>query len=183
MIDEAFALIDRAVASGLPPAAQACAIHRGAVVHDAAHAIAPDALFDLASVTKMVATTSALAALAVDLDSNVATYIAEFRHPDVTVRELLGHRSGMPGWRPFFAEVVSAPVAGRVSPPHRDFAHFDRARAIVVDGVLQSGLEVRGRRVYSDLGFIALGELVGVVADRLDRFCAERVLAPLGLKN
>src|SRR5262245_39517359 len=105
MIDEAVALIDRAVASGLPPAAQACVIHRGAVVHDAAHGVAFDALFDLASVTKAVATTSAIAASSIDLDSNVASYIASFMHQDITVRELLGHRSGLPAWRPFFERV------------------------------------------------------------------------------
>lgn len=170
MIEELSARLEEAVARGDPPAAQCCVIGAGSVVHSSAHAISTDGLFDLASVTKVVATTSAIAVLLargeLALDAPVARWLPAFGAEGkdrVTLRELLGHRSGLPAWEPFFT--------------------WARDREAVIDAVFAAELaHPSGTRVYSDLGFIALGALVEEVSgERLDRFGRESLWAPLGL--
>ena len=107
--------------------------------------------FDLASLTKVIATTTVVMELirrgAIALDARVSEYFAEWRGPDrddVTVPDLLEHASGLP------ARLVDAPPRGR-----REFEHE----------ICTSPLEYppRTRSLYSDLGFILLGFLA---ADR-----------------
>jgi len=107
--------------------------------------------FDLASLTKVVATTTIVMQLqashALRLDEPAADAIAEWRGADreaVTVRDLLEHASGLP------ARLVDAPPAGR-----REFEHEICA--------IRLEYPPRSRSIYSDLGFILLGFLA---ADR-----------------
>lgn len=175
MADVLERILDAAVATGDPPAAQCCVIQAGAIVHESAHACERASLFDVASVTKVAATTSALASLvargALDLDDPVRRFLPAFAHESVTVRSLLGHRSGLPAWRPFFARVMDDALAGAIySAPTREA--WARARAMVMEDVLTTPLEVPGRRVYSDIGFLMLGALLEECAgERLDLFC------------
>jgi CubicO group peptidase (beta-lactamase class C family) len=103
--------------------------------------------FDLASLTKVMATTAVVAQLLNDgrlrLDEPVSASFDEWRGADresVTVRDLLEHASGLP------ARLVDAPPAGR-----REFEH----------DICATRLETapRSRAIYSDLGFILLGFL------------------------
>jgi CubicO group peptidase (beta-lactamase class C family) len=128
--------------------------------------------FDLASLTKVIATTTVAMELmrtaALRLDERVATLFAEWRtadREDVTVADLLEHSSGLP------ARLVDAPPAGR-----REFEH----------DICTMPLEYqpRSRSIYSDLGFILLGFLL---ADRGDaplamqfESIAERIRPPAG---
>jgi CubicO group peptidase (beta-lactamase class C family) len=104
-----------------------------------------DTPFDLASLTKVMATTTVVMQLVADrklrLDDRVAEYFDEWRGGDreaVTVRDLLEHASGLP------ARLVDAPPRGR-----REFEH----------DICTMPLEYapRARSIYSDLGFILLG--------------------------
>jgi CubicO group peptidase (beta-lactamase class C family) len=128
-------------------------------------------LWDLASLTKVVALTSAMMLLVeegrVDLDAPVARYVPEWtgaHKAQVTVRHLLTHSSGLPSWRPLYKEAESAAQA--------------------LELVLQTPLDTvpGARMVYSDLGAILLGHLVSrVTGEPLDRFVARRVFEPLGM--
>lgn len=131
-----------------------------------------DTRYDLASLTKVVATLPSVLRLlsdgAVTLDDTVGRFVTSagwFQSPslaDVTLRELLGHTSGLPSWRPIFAWTSD-----------RLTAHAN---------VLQTPLGERGALVYSDLGFIVLGLIVERVSkQRLDRFARQHVFAPLGM--
>ncbi len=133
-----------------------------------------DTLFDLASLTKMIATTTSILILAdkgkIDLDKTVATYIPTFaaRAKDkVTVRQLLTHTSGLSSWFPFHE------------------IYIDREeifRSIDEDFALES--PPGALRIYSDLGFMVLGRLVEVVSgQRLDRFAQEHIFGPLGMDH
>lgn len=131
----------------------------------------PDStLYDLASVTKIVATTTVLMLLVdrgqVQLDEPVVRYIPEFHGPGtgvITVRKLLTHTSGLRATLPLFREADSA-AALRVV-----FA----ATPIVPPGT---------RVIYSDLNAILLGEIVRRVAgDPLDVVAAREIFRPLGL--
>ena len=133
-------------------------------------AMTADTVFDLASLTKVVATTTVtLALLGADLDSAVARYLPSTSPSGaapVTLRQLLTHTSGLPASVTFYrwcqdrqqllAELYATPL--------------ERPPGEVV--------------VYSDLGFMLLGEIAAVVAgEPLDRVFADLVAKPLGLRE
>ena len=111
-----------------------------------APATTDDTIFDLASLTKVIATTT-LAMRAVDdglltLDDGVRAWLPEWRGADreaVTIRDLLAHASGLPAYLPFFRD-------------HTGRVEFEPA-------ICHTPLEYtpRSQSVYSDLGFMLLG--------------------------
>ena len=134
--------------------------------------VRPDStLYDVASLTKVLVTTTALMILLdrgeVALDAPVARYVPEFAGPGtgaVTVRHLLTHTSGLRATLPL----------------HRDTRDSAAALAMLLAAtpVSRPGTRV----VYSDVNAMLLGEIVRRVAgEALDRFAAREIFAPLGL--
>jgi len=132
-----------------------------------------DTRFDVASLTKVVATLSSLTRLEqagwLSFDDPVRRFFVNagwFHTPslgDVTIAELLSHQSGLPAWRALFAVTN-----------HRDTA---------LANVLQSTLEHPGQLVYSDLGMILAGAIVEVATGiRQDAF-ASQLFAELGMES
>lgn len=194
MIEAAVRLLEDACERGHPPAASCAVMHRGALVHSSAHGgdttgpTTTTSVFDVASVSKVLATTVAVARLvsdgALSFDTEVRSVLSDYPHAS-TVRALLAHRSGLVAWRPFFVDVMRDPIAGRAF-EERDapVEAFARARDIVLDGVYRTPLETPGRRVYSDLGFLTLGALVEAVAGTpLDAFCASHFTDNMGFRR
>lgn len=168
------------VNEGRIPGAVLLVARYGAVRHRAAYGLAsavdsvqmsPLTVFDLASVTKVMATTFALMVLSehgrVDVEAPVSTYLPEFRgdgRDDVTVRHLLTHRSGLPQWVPTYYHASD-----------RDEA-YDYIRSLPLTW------RIGEERHYSDLGFMLLGRLVEEVSGQtLDAFVRAQIYAPLGL--
>lgn len=138
-------------------------------------------LYDMASVTKVVVTTTSLMMLVqqkrVDLDARVSRYLPEFSaaasadpNPSwrarITIRNLMLHDSGLPGIRQFF----------------KDTKGYDKivARAASEPLVHEPGTQVE----YSDLGFILLGEIVRrLTGESLDEFAHENIFEPLGMAD
>jgi serine-type D-Ala-D-Ala carboxypeptidase len=118
-------------------------------------AVEPDTIYDLASLTKVIATAS-LMMRAVDeglltLDDKVATWIPEWKGVDrqrVIVRDLLTHSSGLTAYLPFFRD-------------HTGRAEFQPAIAR-----MPLEYEPGTRSIYSDLGFILLGFILEDVRSR-----------------
>lgn len=136
----------------------------------------PDStIFDLASLTKAVATTTAAMILVdrgkLSLDAPVRTYLPEFNGPGtapITVRMLFTHTSGLRGDLP-------VPVL-RALP--------DRA-ALLRTVLAETPRTTPGSRVvYSDLNFVLVGEIIRrVTGEPLDQFITREVLAPLGMSD
>src|SRR6266542_3725188 len=132
-----------------------------------------DTIFDLASLTKVVATTPAVLLLweqeRVDLDAPLGRYLKEFNTPafrDVTVRRLLTHSAGLSDVPSREAMARRFPEAARLQA---------RAGLAVTPGTTF---------LYSDTGFILLGELVRRVSgEPLDRFVQKRFYAPLEMRH
>jgi CubicO group peptidase (beta-lactamase class C family) len=176
-------LIDRAVGEGVMPGAVLAAGRRGAdplLVHvagDAQHddaakrPMTADTVFDLASLTKVVATLPALLYLAgrgeVGLDDPARRYLPAIDglgKDEVTVRQLLLHISGLPAERKYYR--------------HLQDPEEIRTAALAEPLVAKPGTAF----CYSDVGFITLGELVAAVAGcGLDEFVRDVVCAPLGM--
>jgi uncharacterized protein YbbC (DUF1343 family) len=128
-----------------------------------------DTIFDIASLTKVVATTTAVMQLVqrgqVRINDPVAKYIPEFAQngkEDVTVRELLTHYSGMPKDLD-----LSTPWQGR-----------DKAFQMAYEE--KPAFPPGSRLLYSDVNFITLGALVERVSGTsLDAYCAQKIFVPL----
>jgi CubicO group peptidase (beta-lactamase class C family) len=173
-------LLDLAVADGVTPGAVLHVVGRdGADAHlvagrrrEGGPAVTADTRYDLASLTKVVATLPSVLRLVdageVALDDPVGRFFSSagwFQSPslaDATVRALLAHVAGLPAWRPLFAEVCT--------------------RRTALAAVLHSPVAAPGAVVYSDLGFMLLGAIVERVAhERLDAFARREVFEPLGM--
>ncbi len=130
-------------------------------------------LYDIASMTKVVATTTALMILLdrgrVRLDEPVRSYLPEFRGigtEGITVRMLLNHTSGL--------------ASGDTSLPHTSDSAAALRKVLAATPRITPGTRV----VYSDLNAILAGEIVRRVAgEPLDRFCQREIFTPLGMTN
>jgi uncharacterized protein YbbC (DUF1343 family) len=128
----------------------------------------PDTVYDLASLTKVVATTTAVLLLRdeglLDLDRPASDYVPVPAFGGFTLRHLLNHTSGLVSGRPYYRECDS----------------IDAMLLRYAD--LETGWGPGARRRYSDAGFMILGRVVELAAaDRLDAFCDERIFKPLGM--
>jgi CubicO group peptidase (beta-lactamase class C family) len=130
-------------------------------------------MFDLASVTKVMATTFAVMLLVdrgqIDVDAPVWRYLPDFRgaHLDsITVRNLLQHSAGLVQWQPLYYHASNSA----------------QTYAVVRDMPLQWG--VGEARHYSDLSFMLLGYIVERVSGQpLDVFLRNNLYEPLGLRS
>src|SRR5207247_6039177 len=119
----------------------------------------------------------------VQVDDRVTRFFHNFGvhgKTHVTFRHLLAHCSGLPGWRPFAREIERIEREGRLN-----FIASRGAKEWVYEQINRERpeYELGARSVYSDLGFMLLGELIEVVSRMpLDRFCHERIFRPLGLR-
>lgn len=152
------------------------------------HPMRPDVVFDLASLTKPLATTLAVLLLVkhkrLALDDRVTRFFHNFGvhgKTHVTFRHLLTHSSGLAAHRPYYKEVAALQKRGRPN-----FVASREAKEWIFEQVHREKLEAPPgtRAVYSDLGFMLLGQIVETVSGQpLDRFCQARIFQPLGLRS
>lgn len=128
-------------------------------------------LFDLASLTKVVGTTTASMLLVdrgfIKIDDPVGKYLPAFNEGDkkqITIRHLLTHTAGLITWYPLF------------------YRANNKEEAYELIDELPLAFPVGKSRHYSDLGFILLGEIIEKVSGMpLDRFDRENIFIPLGM--
>lgn len=141
-------------------------------------------VYDLASLTKPLVTTTALALLVQEgccrLDDKLTNYLPEFAEASIgsaTLRQLLTHSSGLPGWRGFY-ERLSPDGTTPSSHEERIRAKREMIQLIRAESlVYQRG----SRSLYSDLGFMLLGWVAERCSQRtLTCFFQDRVVRPLG---
>jgi len=147
-----------------------------------------DTIFDLASLTKPLATTTAIMLMVrekkIHLDDKVTRFFANFGvfgKNAVTFRHLLAHCSGFPAWKPYYQEIAKGEKGGRIN-----FLASRAAKSYVFEQIHREKLvSPPGTQcLYSDLGFILLGEIVEEISGwTLDRFCQEKILGPFGLRS
>jgi uncharacterized protein YbbC (DUF1343 family) len=176
------AVINQAVREDKIPGAVVVVGHNGDVVYRKAYgnrALVPapepmtaDTIFDIASLTKIVATTSAMMKLVeqgkVHIDDAVTTYLPEFQGgtSPITVRDLMTHYSGLrpdldlePSWSGYETGIRRALSDKPAGPPETKF-------------------------VYSDINFILIGEIVHRVSGLPENEYVKQILFdPLGMKD
>ena len=140
---------------------------------DASPAVAWNSIFDLASVSKVVATTTMAMILfergALDLEMRLVEILPELKVQDrawqeITVRQLLSHSSGLPAYEKLFLRAQ------------------DKQRLVREAQAVPLKYPPGTHAEYSDLGFIFLGLALEKIADEsLDGFCQREVFGPLGM--
>jgi len=181
----AFQILNDAVAQCAFPGASVAITHEGKLValqgqgrftyaHDSPPVTA-ETIYDLASVTKVVATTTACMILyergALRLEQELVEILPEFNGPDarrrlVTLQMLLAHSSGLPAYEKLFERAATGDAL--------------IAEALKVPLAAEPG----SRAEYSDIGFILLGlALERIMGQSLDRFCRQEIFEKLGLQH
>lgn len=177
------AMMQAAVAHGKMPGAVVIVGHNGRVVYrkafgmrslkPAREAMTEDTIFDLASLTKCIATTTAVMQLfqqgRVRLNDPVAAYLPEFAQngkSEITIRELMTHFSGLPPdldlKTPWKSEATAFNMAMQVRPIDPPGTRF----------------------LYSDINFEVLGFLVEKISGMpLNAYAATHIFAPLGMRE
>lgn len=189
-LERAADLLEEAVAGSVTPGGVLLVTRRGAVVlehaaghltyEDGAPAVTPSTIYDLASLTKVIATTTLIMRRvesgALELDETAASYLPELEGSPVggaTLRDLLAHSSGLPCCTELFREIGEG-------------LDRDEARARYLEHIAATELEVgpRERSIYSDLGVLLLGEILERESeDGLAELVQDEILDPLGLAD
>lgn len=182
-LDRINEIVTRAIQDSAFPAAEVVVVRNNIVAFHKAFGtydyslfsrdIDESTMFDLASLTKVIATTSAVMKLCdekkIDLDAPVVRYIPEFGQngkEHVTIRNLLLHNSGLPAWKKFYLTCTT---------PEQ-----------LIDSVYAQPLIYRtgDSTVYSDLGFITLGKVVEKITGvPLDKYVAKEFFEPLNMTH
>lgn len=184
----AFTLVDRAIADGaFPGGVLAVGLNNQLVIHpfgkmswdEDADEVSEDTIYDVASLTKPVVTTTAVMILVqqkrLELDTPIARYLPEWTaaaksdpnwRARVTSRMLLLHDSGLPAHREFYKEAKGKDAI--------------LARVFAEPLIHEPGKQIE----YSDLGFILLGEIVErLTGVPLDAFAQKEIFVPLGMDD
>ena len=180
-------VIESAIADSAFPGAVLLVQQNGKILYEKAYGhytydtssghIKLNTMYDLASLTKVIATTTA-AMMCYDrglfkLDDKVAKYLPKFGvngKENVTIRNLLVHDSGL---RPDI-------------PSYRAFDSVKNKAQGVMNEIYNDSLvyPTGTKMVYSDLNFILMGKIIEKVTGlRLDKFCEKYIFKPLGMKN
>jgi len=188
-LEPAYAVIEQAIRDKAFPGATLAVGYRGKVAlhafgelsYDAkSPATSPETIYDLASLTKVIATTTLVAKLAendfpvpLDLDARVERYLPGWRNgpqPEwrqrVTVRHLLTHTSGLPAFKEYW--------------------RTSKSKQYTLSRIFAEPLEYEPgtKEVYSDLGIILMAEIVErLIGRRLNDLATTYIFAPLGMKD
>jgi len=188
VFSQAFSVLQEAMGQRAFPAASAAVTYRGRLIALRAFghftyerdstSVNPTTLFDLASLTKVVATTPVAMLLyergLLDLEAPVAAIVPEFvqnaeqdpRRHDVTLRMLLSHSSGLPAYEKLYLKCRT----------RDELFHAAITMPLAADPATIA--------VYSDIGFIILGIALERLADEsLDRLCQREIFAPLAMTS
>lgn len=128
-----------------------------------------DSIFDLASLTKVVATATSIMKLVeegeISLQDKVKEVLPDFQYDEIKIYHLLTHTSGLPAGKKFY--------------------EFCKNPKEIEDELYKIGPEYEpGRKVvYSDLGFMLLGLIIEKVAEPLDQFASKNIFKPLNMHD
>ena len=184
---EKLAEIDQHIADGITagdlPGCVVLIAHRGAIVWRKAYGqqqvqptpelLTTEAIFDLASLTKPIATATSIMHLVeagqLNLDERVATYWPEFGvhgKAAITLRQLLTHQSGL---------IADNALRDYLTDPETSMQNIAALKLVAPPGE---------RFIYSDVGFLVLGELIRRVSgDTVDVYASQHLYKPLGMRD
>ncbi len=159
-------------------------------------------IYDLASLTKIAATTLAIMKLydedKVDIDQKMSYYLpslAESNKNNLIIREVMAHQAKLKAWIPFYLEIIDAAemkdsiFSNKQSSEYplrvaRDLYIHKNYRDTIFARILESPLNRKNNYKYSDLGFYYLMEIVEKVSGQsLDEYLLKNFYLPLNLES
>jgi len=179
--------IEQAILQGVfPGAVLLCAIDQKIIFHESygmadifkKKEMRKNSIFDLASLTKPLATTLALSKLIekgkICLNQKIGSILKEFKtceKADITIDMLLRHTSGYPAHREYFKKMIQ-----KNKNPRRYLRH------LLVQETLETKIDAC--QVYSDLGFMVLSWIIEkITGQRLDQYVFEQIYSPLEIEK
>ena len=172
-------VVNRAIAQKAMPGCQIVVMHRGRVVLDRCYGhltydadaapVIPETVYDLASLTKVTATTLAVMKLVdqnkLSINDRLSKYLPYLKGTDkdrITVKQALSHCARLKAYDALWQQTS------------------DRDSLLLL--IAQSQLNADDKMVYSDFGFMLLGDMVEqITGQTLDTFVAEQFYEPMGL--
>ena len=209
-------IANQAIEGGATPGCVVLVARKGQIVYHEAfgdhtylikHPVQPDDVYDLASVTKIAATTLSLMRLhdegKLDIYKPLSEYLPELQNTNkqkAVIADIMAHRARFKEWLPFF-EKTMAPVEPKKLAPSPDFYHAVAEDAFTVpvteklflrqdfmdsiwNMVYNSELLEGSGYKYSDLGFFLFSRLVKSLSGKpLDQYVQDQFYRPLGLQT
>ncbi|MFH1874628.1 MAG: serine hydrolase domain-containing protein [Pseudomonadota bacterium] len=174
--------MEKAITQGVFPAADLLVAKQGQIIYHKQYGNAREGTcFDIASLTKPVCTATLVMLLnakgLLKLSDTAYQWLAGADKPwhrKITVANLLDHTSGLPSWQPFYRELPLELIG------------TEEGKKFLINACYQEPLinEPGKETVYSDLGYIFLGEIVEQAGqDKLDNLFVQYIAKPCQLKN
>ncbi|MGB1121927.1 MAG: glycoside hydrolase family 3 N-terminal domain-containing protein [Flavobacteriales bacterium] len=189
-----------AIDKGAMPGCRVVVAHQGCIVHDGIYGtldgkqpVQASTLYDLASITKIAASTLSLMRLEeegkIALNTSLDTYLPELQGTDMgsrQLRDVLSHRAGLQSWIPFYLEALEdstafSPVPTEVHQERISDACYMRPawRDSIWDRIVASEVDAVGTHRYSDLGYYAIQRIIeGITGKGLAPYTSEQFYAP-----
>lgn len=164
-----------------------------------------DDIYDLASITKVAATTLAIMRMQeqglIDIEKPLSLYLPallETNKKDMTIADIMAHRAGLQNWIPFFERTLISKKPPVLNENYYQSKHSPEFsipvtesiylrtdfRDSLLNDIYRSTLDKPNRYQYSDLGFYLLAEMVKVTSGQfLDEYVTEHFYEPLGLTS
>ncbi len=176
----------------------------GNMSYDVPEKVTQESVYDMASVTKICATTLSIMKLydekKISLDGTLGDYIPWVRgsnKANITLREVLLHQAGLKAWIPFYKEISDSVTMkakpgyfSKISSPQFNVKVDDSLymrtdwRDTMVSRILTSSVDKKKPYIYSDNDFIFLGEVVKAVSGQaLDQYAWNNFYRPLGFRS
>lgn len=204
-------IVNKAIKQKAMPGCQLLVAHKGKVVHSKAYGytnydkntrqpVTTDMLYDIASVTKVMATTLAVMRLhekgKLNLDKPASRYLKELRKSNkstITLKQLLTHTAGLQAWIPFYKATLDDSLRSNNVYCYAEGGQYvckvgDQLymrgdyRDTLWQNIIDSEVKPTGNYKYSDLSFFILQKVVEQVADMpLDEYVEKYFYKPLGL--
>jgi len=174
----------------------------GYLSYDSLAAVSKNSVYDLASVTKISATTMAIMKLyeqgKINLNSTISHYLPETKTTNkgsILVKDILLHQAGLVAWIPFYRETIDT-ISGKPNPIIYQSTYSNDYNVQVANNlymrndwkdtmyqrILNSKVALGNKYVYSDNDFIFLGKIVErITGTSLDKYVQDNFYKPLGM--
>jgi CubicO group peptidase (beta-lactamase class C family) len=213
VLDKLDMYLQKNIAEGVFPGCRVLAAKDGQIFYDKSfgyftyekkNPVTAQTLYDVASLTKVLATTLAIMKLyddkKIQLDKTLGDYLPQYRGTDkgsLVIRDLLLHQAGLKSWIPFYKETLDSATGLLLQAYYSNHKDSNYTLEIAKDiygarhlpdtvwaRIKSSPIENKGHYVYSDLDFYFLAAVVAQVAQMpLEKYVQDNFYQPMGLKN
>ncbi|MBN2746773.1 MAG: serine hydrolase [Bacteroidales bacterium] len=204
-------IINSGIEMGAYPGAQVLIAKNGKIfykkefgyfTYDKTQKVTDSTIYDLASITKAMATTLAMMKLVqegkIDIDLTLGHYLPELQQTNkgtIYIRDLMAHQARLKPWIPFYLDIApkktidtnylkNSSMIGFSTQVSKNLFIMDSYRDTIIEAIIESELLPKSKYLYSDLGMYFLQRIIEKTTKiPLDKYCDSVFYRPLRLKN